>query len=264
VNTLQLKGVCAAPWGQALLKDIAFTLQPGTVLGLAGPNGAGKSSLLQLIAGDIQPSTGQLTFCDRALTEWPPQERAQRLAFLPQMSLLSFPYTVEEVVRLGRIPHSSGYQGDSDIVEQALDLTDTASLRHRLYTQLSGGEKQRTQLARIFAQILGQESLSGSLLLLDEPTSALDLAHQQLVLMATHQLGLRGCALVVVIHDLNLMASIANQILVLDNGCQVAYGSPEQVFTTTLFKEVFGVDVTVGHHPQEGYPMITPLRPALR
>ena len=239
MNTLQLKGVCAAPWGQALLKDIAFTLQPGTVLGLAGPNGAGKSSLLQLIAGDIQPSTGQLTFCDRALTEWPPQERAQRLAFLPQMSLLSFPYTVEEVVRLGRIPHSSGYQGDSDIVEQAL-------------------------LARIFAQILGQESLSGSLLLLDEPTSALDLAHQQLVLMATHQLAMRGCALVVVIHDLNLMASIADQILVLDNGCQVAYGSPEQVFTTTLFKEVFGVDVTVGHHPQEGYPMITPLRPALR
>jgi iron complex transport system ATP-binding protein len=263
VSTLQLKGVCAAPWGEALLKDIVFTLKPGTVLGLAGPNGAGKSSLLQLIAGDIQPSAGQLTFCDRAMTGWPPQERAQRLAFLPQMSLLSFPYTVEEVVRLGRIPHSSGYRADSDIVEQALELTDTVSLRHRLYTQLSGGEKQRTQLARIFAQILGQDSLNGSLLLLDEPTSALDLAHQQLVLLAMQQLAMRGCAIVVVIHDLNLMASIADQILVLDNGCQIALGNPEQVFTTTLFKQVFGVDVTVGHHPQEGYPMITLTRPTL-
>ena len=208
------KGVCAAPWGQALLKDIAFTLQPGTVLGLAGPNGAGKSSLLQLIAGDIQPSTGQLTFCDRSLTEWPPQERAQRLAFLPQMSLLSFPYTVEEVVRLGRIPHSSGYQGDSDIVEQALDLTDTASLRHRLYTQLSGGEKQRTQLARIFAQILGQESLSGSLLLLDEPTSALDhqataAAEQQL----KHAAAQLKMIVIVVSHSPEQIARIADTVL---------------------------------------------------
>jgi iron complex transport system ATP-binding protein len=264
VSSLQLEGVCASPWGQALLEDITFAVEPGEVLGLAGPNGAGKSSLLQLIAGDLQLSSGQLIFGDRALSEWSAQERARHMAFLPQMSLLNFPYTVEEVVMLGRIPHSSGYQADREVVEQVLQLTDTVSLRHRLYTQLSGGEKQRTQLARIFAQICGEEPLTGKLLLLDEPTSALDLAHQQQVLLAITQLAQRGCAVMVVIHDLNLAASIADQILVLDEGKQAALGSPDQVFTAALFKEVFAVDVSITRHPQEGYPVVTPLRQVFR
>jgi len=262
VSSLQLTNVCASPWGQALLQDITVTLEPGTVLGLAGPNGAGKSSLLHLIAGDIQLSAGQLTFSDRSLSQWSPRERARHLAFLPQMSLLNFPYTVEEVVMLGRIPHSSGYKADMEIVGQALQLTDTVSLRHRLYTQLSGGEKQRTQLARIFAQICGEESLTDSLLLLDEPTSSLDLAHQQQVLGAVGQLAHRGCTVVLVIHDLNLAASIADQVLVLDKGRQAALGRPNQVFTTELFSEVFAVDVTISSHPQEGYPMVIPRRRA--
>jgi iron complex transport system ATP-binding protein len=258
VSTLQLAGVHAAPWGQALLKDITFTLQPGAVLGLAGPNGAGKSSLLQLIAGDVRISTGQLTFDGRSLAQWSLQDRAQYMAVLPQMSLLNFPYTVDEVVMLGRIPHSSGHQTDREVVEQALRLTDTLHLRHRLYTQLSVGEKQRTQLARVFAQVCGEKSLTGKLLLLDEPTSALDLAHQQQVLLAIRQLARAGCSVVLVIHDLNLAASVADQILVLDKGQQAALGTPDQVFTQALFKEVFDVDVIISSHPQGDFPLITP------
>ena len=261
MSTLQLQGACASPWGQPLLKGINCSLDNGSILALAGPNGAGKSSLLQLIAGDIQPSTGQLTFNNRNLSDWTPQDRAQHLAYLPQMSLLNFPYTVEEVVMLGRSPHSSGIHEDREVVDQALQLTDTSSLRQRLYTQLSGGEKQRTQLARIFAQIYNSDSLAGRLLLLDEPTSALDLAHQQQVLLAVRELARRGCAVIMVIHDLNLAASIADQILVLDQGRQFALGSPEQVFTTTLFEEVFAVKVSISRHPQGDHPMITPLRP---
>lgn len=257
MNTLQLISVSAAPWGEALLKDITLTLEPGAVLGLAGPNGAGKSSLLQLICGDTRISAGQLNFGGRPLPEWSPQDRAQHLAFLPQMSLLNFPYSVEEVVMLGRIPHCSGHQADRVIVEQALRLTDTLPLRHRLYTQLSVGEKQRTQLARVFAQVCGEESLVGRLLLLDEPTSALDLAHQQQVLMALRKLTQRGCSVVLVIHDLNLAASIADQILVLDKGRQAALGRPDQVLTHELFKDVFDVDVTISKHPREGHPIIT-------
>jgi len=263
VSTLQLTGVYAAPWGEALLKDITLTLEPGAVLGLAGPNGAGKSSLLQLISGDIQISAGQVTFGGRSLAQWSPLERAQNMAVLPQMSLLNFPYIVDEVVMLGRIPHSSGHQVDRDVVDEALQLTDTLHLRHRLYTQLSVGEKQRTQLARVFAQVCGKESLVGSLLLLDEPTSALDLAHQQQVLLAVRQLTRRGCSVVLVIHDLNLAATIADQILVLDKGRQAALGSPDQVFTQALFKEVFDVDVIISGHPQGGFPLITPRRQLL-
>jgi len=204
-----------------------------------------------------------VSFGGRSLAQWTPQDRAQHLAVLPQMSLLNFPYTVEEVVMLGRIPHSSGHQADQDIVVQALQLTDTLTLRDRLYTQLSVGEKQRTQLARVFAQVCGEKSLVGRLLLLDEPTSALDLAHQQQVLLAIRQISRRGCSVVLVIHDLNLAASIADQILVLDKGRQAALGTPDQVFTQELFKQVFDVDVTISNHPEGGFPLITPRRQLL-
>lgn len=263
MNTLQLSRISAAPWGHELLDDINLALQPGAILGLAGPNGAGKSTLLKIIAGDIQPSAGELILGERPLHDWSLQERARHVAFLPQLSLLNFPYTVEEVILLGRTPHTSGREIDREILERVLQLTDTNALRHRLYTQLSGGEKQRTQLARVFAQVWGEESLAGRLLLLDEPTSALDLAHQQQMLSAVHLLARRGCAVVLVIHDLNLAASIADQILVLDGGRQVALGAPRQIFTQDLFKQVFQVDVTIGSHPQQGFPMIIPQRPGL-
>lgn len=255
-----LNGVSAAPWGQALLQDITVTLEPGAVLALAGPNGAGKSSLLRLISGDMPIDSGQLTFCGRPLTAWPARERAQRLGVLPQLSLLNFPYTVEEVVLLGRTPHSSGQTVDRGVVQRALELTDTLRLRDRLYTQLSVGEKQRTQLARVVAQVCGEASLAGSLLLLDEPTSSLDLAHQQQVLWAIRELAQQGCSVVLVIHDLNLAASIADQILVLDKGRQAALGTPDAVFTPELFTEVFDVEVTISTHPQGGFPLITPHR----
>jgi iron complex transport system ATP-binding protein len=262
VNTLQLSRLSAAPWGDELLVDINLALQAGEILALAGPNGAGKSTLLKIIAGDIQPSAGELNLGERPLRDWSLQERAQHVAFLPQLSLLNFPYTVEEVILLGRTPHTSGRDIDAEILEQVLQLTDTGGLRNRLYTQLSGGEKQRTQLARVFAQVWREESLAGTLLLLDEPTSALDLAHQQQMLSAVHLLAQRGCAVVLVIHDLNLAASIADQILVMDDGRQVALGAPQQIFTQALFKQVFQVDVTISSHPQQGFPMIIPQRPS--
>ena len=257
VSTLRLDQVCASPWGDPLLENITLELEAGTILALAGTNGAGKSSLLQLIAGDIQPGSGQFTLCGRALGKWTAQERARHLAFLPQMSLLNFPYTVEEVVMLGRTPHSSGFRKDQEVVEQALRFTDTLSLRQRLYTRLSGGEKQRTQLARVFAQIFDSGDLSGKLLLLDEPTAALDLAHQQQVLRTVRQLAREGCAIILVIHDLNLVASIADRILVLDKGRQVALGTPDEVLTAGLFRDVFAVEVDISRHPLANHPVIT-------
>lgn len=263
MSTLALHSVSAAPWGDELLANIDFTLEPGGILALAGPNGAGKSSLLRLISGDVPCSAGSLAFRDRPLGDWSLQARAQHLAVLPQLSLLNFPYTVEEVILLGRIPHDSGRIRDREILANVLQLTDTASLRERLYTQLSGGEKQRTQLARVLAQVWQETTLHGKLLLLDEPTSALDMAHQQQMLSTVKLLAQRGCSVVLVIHDLNLAASIADQVLVLDNGQQVALGPPDEVLTPQLFREVFQVDVAIQPHPQQHYPVITPLRAGL-
>lgn len=253
---LELSSVCAAPWGPPLLETIDLQLPTGQILGLVGPNGAGKSSLLRLVAGDIQPASGQLQVAGKTRESWSRQELARRLAYLPQLSLLNFPYTVEEVVALGRMPHATGRAEDERIINEALASTDTASLRERLYTQLSGGERQRVQLARVFAQVWDVEASQGALLLLDEPTTALDLSHQQLVLAAVRRLAARGCAVVMAIHDFNLIAGHADRIAVMQAGRLVADGPPAQVFTPSLFREVFAIDVIIQRHPDRDQPLV--------
>ena len=254
MSVLQLDAVCASPWGSPLLEDINLTLESGQILGLAGPNGAGKSSLLRLIAGDIASSAGRLLLGGNPREQWHRRELARRLAYLPQLSLLNFPYTVEEVVALGRMPHDTGAAVDREILTLALQAADITGLRQRLYTRLSGGEKQRVQLARVFAQIW--DAGPGGLLLLDEPTTALDLSHQQLVLAAVEELADLGCAVILAIHDLNLVAGIANQIAVLQGGRLVASGSPREVFTEQLFRDVFAIDVLIQQHPGRDQPLV--------
>jgi len=255
-GALRLTKASAAPWGAPLLDNISLALEPGQVLGLAGPNGAGKSSLLRLVAGDIPLSSGELHIGGKTPGDWPRRELARQRAYLPQLSLLNFPYTVEEVVALGRMPHSTGAAIDSQIVSDVMTATDITALRQRLYTRLSGGERQRVQLARVFAQIWDATPAAGALLLLDEPTAALDLSHQQLVVAAVQKLAQRGCAVVLAIHDFNLVAGLADTVAVLDKGVLVACGTPAAVFTESLFKDVFGIDALVQQHPLHEQPLV--------
>jgi iron complex transport system ATP-binding protein len=256
VNVLQLDKVSAAPWGTVLLDDISLSLNAGEVLGIIGPNGAGKSTLLKAIAGDIALQRGDLLVQGRPHAAWPRRKLARTMAFLPQLSLLNFPYTVEEVVMLGRTPHDTGTVIDREVMEDVLAVTDIEYLRSRLYTQLSGGEKQRVQLARIFAQVWNQDSLAGTLLLLDEPTTALDLTHQQQIASVIRELANRGCAAVLVIHDFNIISGMADQLIALQQGRLVAAGTPRQVMTEALFRDVFQVEVIVSDHPHRDQPVI--------
>ena len=237
-----------------LLDDLALTLEAGCVLGLAGPNGAGKSSLLKLVAGDIPLTSGKLLLGGRGRDDWPRAQLARQLAFLPQLSLLNFPYTVEEVVRLGRMPHDTGRARDREILDQAMAATDTLQLRERLYTQLSGGERQRVQLARVFSQIW--DAGEGGLLMLDEPAAALDLAHQQLILDSVQKLAATGCAVILTIHDLNLVAGLADTVAVINAGRIAACGSPADIFTEQLFRDVFAIDVVIQQHPNRSQPLV--------
>lgn len=259
MNVLDLKNVSTAPWGTPLLEGISLKLDAGEILGIIGPNGAGKTSLLQTLSGDHTATCGSIKFLGRDIATWAGHERAKSLAMLPQLSLLNFPYTVEEVILLGRTPHSSGAQADRAILEEVMRCTDTQNLQTRIFTQLSGGEKQRVQLARVFAQIWPDSTNEPRLLLLDEPTAALDLAHQKLVMETLRELASRNCAIVIVAHDFNLVAALADKISALKGGRQIAYDCASAVLTKGVFSRIFDVDVSILAHPETGRPLVISL-----
>lgn len=258
MDVLRVEQAGAAPWGTPLLAGIQFTLRSGDVLAVLGPNGAGKSTLLHTLAGGIGLSQGEITLGGLSLSRWPRLARARALALLPQQSPLSFPFSVEEVIQLGRTPHASGASEDRDILEEVMAATDTLRLRQRLYTRLSGGERQRVQLARVLAQLWRAADSEVRLLLLDEPTGGLDLEHQRLVMDSIARLAAGGCAVVMVLHDFNLAASRAQQLLVLEGGRQACLGTPTEVLTTDMFNDIFRVQVDIGRHPQSGAPLVLP------
>ncbi|MDD1012563.1 heme ABC transporter ATP-binding protein [Pseudomonas rubra] len=237
-----------------VLSDISLALQPGQVLGVLGPNGAGKSSLLGVMCGELEASQGRVTLDDHGLSEWPGQQRAQRLAVLPQVSSLGFAFRVEEVVGMGRLPHRSGLERDRQIIDAALQAADASHLVGRSYLALSGGERQRVHLARVLAQLWPGEE--GRILLLDEPTSMLDPLHQHTTLQAVREFADRGAAVLVILHDLNLAARYCDRILLLEQGRAHALDTPQQVLRPDALKAVFGIDVLVQPHPERGHPLI--------
>lgn len=242
--------------GFELLRGINMTVPSGQVTVVVGPNGAGKSSLLKVLCGELVPSTGTVLLNDAPLASWDDAARAQQLAVLPQHLALSFPFSAQEVVGLGRIPHATGARRDAEIVAAALKLLDASYLQRRPYTSMSGGERQRVQLARVIAQLWQPPAHGSRTLLLDEPTSAFDLQHQQMTLTLARQLAGEGVGVLMVVHDLNLAASVADQLVVMKDGTIAACGSPAEVLTERLVDEVFKVDCTITPHPRSGLPMV--------
>lgn len=237
-----------------VLTDIDLTLKPGEMLGVLGPNGAGKSTLLGALCAELKPTQGQIWLDDQPLTHWTGQQRARRLAVLPQSSTLSFAFKVQEVVAMGRLPHDSGQQRDAEIIQAALETADALHLQDRNYLALSGGERQRVHLARVLAQIWPGEG--GQTLLLDEPTSMLDPLHQHTTLQAARGFADRGGAVMVILHDLNLAARYCDRLLLLESGCPFAMGTPDEVLVPDALRAVFGLEVLVQRHPERGHPLI--------
>ncbi|MEW2074075.1 heme ABC transporter ATP-binding protein [Streptomyces sp. NPDC013433] len=264
----EAEGLSVRLGARVVLAGVDLTVRAGEVLALVGPNGAGKSTLLSALAADLPPTTGTVRIHGRPASGWSAPELALRRAVLPQSASLSFPFTVEEVVRMGRAPwaaaaarpgkdeHGDGDKdGDEDeaAVAGAMAATEVTGFAARPFSALSGGERARVALARVLAQ-------RTPLLLLDEPTAALDLRHQELVLRLCRARARAGDAVVVVLHDLGLAAAHAHRVAVLRAGRVVADGPPEDVFTQRLLSEVYEQPVEVFPHPRTGAVLVLPAR----
>ncbi|MCT6776613.1 heme ABC transporter ATP-binding protein [Streptomyces rubiginosohelvolus] len=238
-----------------VLDSVGLTAHAGEVVALVGPNGAGKSTLLAALAADLAPASGEVRIDGRPATAWSAPELALRRSVLPQSAVLSFPFPVEDVVRMGRAPWAGTEREDEDdaAVAAAMAATEVTRFADRPFSALSGGEKARVALARVLAQ-------RAPLMLLDEPTAALDLRHQELVLRICRERAAAGDAVVVVLHDLGLAAAYADRAAVLHDGRIAELGPPETVFSGELLGEVYRQPVEVFPHPRTGTPLIVPVR----
>ncbi|MFD3324848.1 heme ABC transporter ATP-binding protein [Streptomyces sp. NPDC058701] len=240
-----------------VLAGIELSARAGEVLALVGPNGAGKSTLLAALAADLPAAAGEIRIDGRPVGDWSAADLALRRSVLPQSAALSFPFPVEDVVRMGRAPWAGTpfAESDEEAVAAAMAATEVADFAGRAFSALSGGERARVALARVLAQ-------RAPLLLLDEPTAALDLRHQELVLRICRERAAAGDAVVVVLHDLGLAAAYADRAAVLHDGRIAADGPPSEVFGDALLSRVYRQPVEVFAHPRSGAPLVVPVRAA--
>jgi iron complex transport system ATP-binding protein len=243
---------------EAVLKELSCLILSGRVLGILGPNGSGKSTLLKLLARVYQPQKGAIKILGESSSSLSQLDVAKRVALVPQETLQVFPFTIAEMVLMGRSPHHHGWGGwhwedsqDWAVVQNAMDELDVAHLGDRLVTEVSGGERQRAVIARALVQ-------EPQILLLDEPTAFLDLHHQLDIARIIKRLNReRGLTVILVSHDLNLASQYCDQVLILNHGRLAAMGSPQTVITPEVIEAVYGCSVLVDRHPQSGLPRVS-------
>ncbi|MGG7579092.1 ABC transporter ATP-binding protein [Rhizobium sp. Nf11,1] len=250
---LALSQITYAIGPKPILHGIDLTLDQGRIYGLVGPNGSGKSTLLKIIARQIAPQSGAISFGGKVAADWGAREFARHVAYMPQFTPATDGMTVRELVALGRFPWH-GTLGrftatDRSKVEEAIARTELQDFTDRLVSDMSGGERQRAWIAMMLAQ-------NARCLLLDEPTSALDLAHQASVLSLVQQLSHeRGLTVVIVLHDINLAARYCDAIVALNRGRITAEGTPAEIMQTDTLHSIFGVGMGVFAHPVRNEPV---------
>lgn len=230
--------------GVHIVADATLSLFPGRLVVIVGPNGAGKSTLLKLLSGELHASSGEVSCCGEPLRRIPAWLLARRRAVMAQATQLAFPFTVEEVVRIGLDTLGVDARGEAadEIIARALRRADISNLARRKYDTLSGGEQQRTHFARVLCQLAaGRRSESCQALFLDEPAASLDIRHQLTLMDAAREIADSGVAVLAILHDLNLAAAYADQLVVMRAGKLVASGDPAKVLAGGLLSEVFGV-----------------------
>ena len=240
-----------------ILRGVSITVRSGELVALVGPNGAGKSTVLRAMSGDVPVDRGAVRLLGRPLSQWEGLDAARHRAVQMQQARVSFAFTAQEVVRMGRSPwHGTPEEArDDDAVRVAMSLTETLGFALRRVPTLSGGESARISFSRALAQ-------ETAVLLLDEPTAALDLRHQEMELTHMRDRADQGVAVVVVLHDLSLAGAYADRLVLLAEGSVVADAAPAEVLRPDLLERVYRQRVTVIPDPATGDPIVLPVRGA--
>jgi len=257
MQPLTARGLTCSYDQHVVLRQVELALGTGEIVALIGPNGAGKTTLLNALARLLRPATGTVLLLQQDVWRLSPGAVARCLAIAQQQENTHWPVTVEQAVALGRAPHRGWLlpytRQDRQLVEQALCQSGLQALRHRLLTELSGGEQRRVILARALAQ-------QPQILLLDEPTAHLDLKYQAEVLNLVQRLARTAAiSVVIALHDLNQAALCADRIALLADGALMALGRPDEVLIPERLAQAYGVEVVVTPHPVYGTPLVTPL-----
>jgi iron complex transport system ATP-binding protein len=242
-----------------VVDQISLTLQAGEILAVLGPNGAGKSTLFKILSGEISCKQGHVGYNGLPIGNLNSKKLAEVRAVMPQHSSVNFPFSAHEVVELGLFSTLS--KNPSKLVDEVMKATKTLHLKNSNFQHLSGGEKQRIQLARVLVQIWEQKPFP-RYLLLDEPTSSLDIAQQHGVLSILRQLTHRNIGILIILHELNLAAQYADRIALLKNGVITSCGSVDEVLQEKTLHHVFDYPIQILQHPHHGGLIVSSSKPS--
>ncbi|HYG19740.1 MAG TPA: heme ABC transporter ATP-binding protein [Ohtaekwangia sp.] len=254
---LQASNISLQVKQKVILNDVSITLEPGTFTALVGPNGAGKSSLLKVMAQEHTHYRGDVILNGRHAKVYKPLELSRVRAVLPQCTTVYFSFSVQQIVMLGRHGYRHSKKENGRIVHEVMNLTGIEHLEDRNYLTLSGGEKQRVQLARVLAQVW-EETVFPRYILLDEPTASLDIAQQQNMFSLAKRMCERNIGVMAIIHDLNQAIQFADQLYFLRDGQVTSGGKAREVFTKSNIEETFCCKVNVFSDPCNKCPYIIP------
>lgn len=240
---------------QWVIEDISFNICEGEFFGIIGPNGSGKSSLLKLISKIHTPQSGRIYLRGTDIKSVGREELSRTVSYIPQESSFLFPYTVAETVSMGRFPHLKGKffedSHDKRVVAEAMTWVGVDSLRDRAITDISGGEKQRTIIARGLAQ-------EPDILIMDEPTTSLDIGHQMDIFNLLSRLNVeRKMTIITSLHDLNLGSQYCDKLMLINKGRISAIGTPLEVITEENIRNVYGCNAIVDKNPESGTPRVS-------
>ncbi len=232
---------------RSIIKDFDLLMDKGQFVSIIGANGAGKSTLLRLIAGELKANSGSISIKNKLVNQYSIKELATFRAYLHQSNSMEIPFTVEQVVAMGRYHKSKSGPQEEQIITECLTVCALEKLADRSIRELSGGEQQRVHLARVLAQLW---DVDDGVLLLDEPISNMDIQYQHQTLAIAKAFSKIGFLVVAVLHDLNLAAQYSDSVLMMKAGRSWWYGSPTEVFNQQNIYTIFGIETTIDVNPK--------------